>query len=62
MIAPDDKQLMTGRSIPPRRIIVDAAVGHVDALDNRIPYRSAALDDAPAHNRQMAIDAAADKR
>jgi hypothetical protein len=28
---------------------MDAAIGHVDAVDDGIPYRSAALDDPPAH-------------
>jgi len=28
---------------------MDAAIAHVDAIDNGIPYRSAALDDPPAH-------------
>src|SRR6266404_3883331 len=49
VIAADDQQVLAGRGVPARRIIVDAAVAHVHAIDDGIPKRSAALDDPPAH-------------
>jgi hypothetical protein len=51
MIAPDDEELLAWRGIPPGRIIVDAAIAHVDAFDDAITYRTAALDNPPAHDR-----------
>ncbi len=49
MIAPDHQQVLTGRGIPPRWIIVHPAIAHVHAVDERIPQRSAALNDSAAH-------------
>ena len=37
-----------------------AAVAHVHAVDNGITYRCAALDDSPAHDRYVAIEALPD--
>jgi hypothetical protein len=47
VIAANDEQLLTRRAIPPRRIIVHAAVAHVHAIDDGIPKRSAALITLP---------------
>ena len=55
MIAPDDQQLLAGRRVPPRRIIVHPAVAHVRAIDDGIPKRSAALDDSPAQLSDISI-------
>lgn len=51
MIATDHQQILAGRAVPPRRIIVDVAVAHLHAIQNGIAQRSAALDDPPAHDR-----------
>ena len=52
--APDDAQPMTAEQaatlIPARRVVVHAAVAHIQALDDREPKRRAALDDPPAHS------------
>jgi hypothetical protein len=50
-IAPNDKKLLARRGVPAGWIVVDAAVVHVEALDDAIAYRSAALDDPPTHDR-----------
>jgi hypothetical protein len=47
MIAPDHKEVIAWRGIPPGWIIVNAAIAHVDAIDDAIAYRTAALDDPP---------------
>src|SRR5262249_2581173 len=49
MIATDDQQLLAGRSVPPWRIVVHAAIAHVHAIDDGIAKRPAALDDPPTH-------------
>jgi hypothetical protein len=49
VIAADDQQVLARRAVPPRRIVVHAAVAHVHAIDDGIAKRSAALDDPPAH-------------
>src|SRR5262249_22040171 len=49
VIAADDEQVLARRTVPPRRIVVHAAVAHVDAIDDGIAKRSAALDDPAAH-------------
>src|SRR5262249_11820717 len=49
VIAADDQQVLARRAVPPRRIVVHAAVAHVHAIDDGIPKRSAALDDPPTH-------------
>ena len=56
VIAPDDKQLLARRGIPARRIVVDAAVTHVHAVDNGITKRSAALNYPATHDRDVGID------
>ena len=53
MIAPDDQQILAWRGVPPRRIIVHAAVAHVHAVDNGITYGLTALDDSSAHDRYV---------
>ena len=45
----NDQQLLAGRTVPARRVVVKAAVAHVQTLDDREPKRHAALDDPPAH-------------
>ena len=51
--APDDVQPMTAEQaamlIPARRVVVEAAVAHVQAIDDSEAKRRAALDDPPAH-------------
>ena len=37
------------RAVPVRRIVMDAAIAHVDAIDYAITYRTAALGDPAAH-------------
>ena len=49
VVAPDYQQLLARRAVPARRVVVEAAVAHVRALDNRVTKRRAALDDPPAH-------------
>jgi hypothetical protein len=49
MIAPDDEQFLARRGVPAGRIIMDAAVAHVYAIDEGITKRPAALDNTPAH-------------
>ena len=39
-----------------------AAVAHVHAVKNGIPYRCAALDDSRAHGRQVEIGGSTDNR
>ena len=46
---------MAGGRVPPRRIVVHTAVVHVDAIDDGIAKRSAALDDPPTHGAAIAI-------
>jgi hypothetical protein len=53
VIAADDQEILAGCSVPPRRVY--AAVAHVHAIDDGIPTRSAALDDPPAHRRDITI-------
>jgi hypothetical protein len=49
MIAPDDQQVLGRRGVPPRRIIVNAAVPNVHAINNGVSGRPAALDYPSAH-------------
>ena len=49
-----------GRAVPPRRIVVDAAIADVHPVHDRIAYRRAALDDPPAHDRNVVDGSAAD--
>ena len=44
-VAADDEQLLARRSVPSRRIAVDATVAHIQAVDDGVPKRAAALDD-----------------
>jgi len=43
-VAADDEQLLARRSVPSRRIAVDATVAHIQAIDDGVP-RAPALDD-----------------
>src|SRR5262249_37832629 len=43
-VAADDEQLLARRSVPSRRIAVDATVAHIQAFDGGVP-RAPALDD-----------------
>ena len=52
MIAPDDEQLLTGRSVPAGRIIADAAIPYIQAMNDGISRRSAALNYTSAHGAQ----------
>jgi hypothetical protein len=56
MIAPDDQQVLARRAVPAGRIVVDAAVAHVHAIDDGIAYRRATLDNSPAHDGNMASE------
>src|SRR5215813_5310075 len=49
VIAADDQQVLARRAVPPRRIVVHAAIAHVHAIDDGIAKRPAALDDPPTH-------------
>jgi hypothetical protein len=60
VIAPDYKQVLTRRGIPPRRIIMRTAVADIYPFDDAIAQWTAALDDPPAHDRQVAITPAND--
>src|SRR5262249_57608670 len=51
VIAADDQQLLAGRSVPARRIVVHAAVAHVHAINHGIAKWPAALDDPATHVR-----------
>ena len=46
VVAPDDQQLLAWRAVPARRIIVHAAVAHVQAVNDAVAQRSAALDNS----------------
>src|SRR5262249_48014003 len=48
-IAANDQQILARRAVPPRRIVVHAAVARVHAIDDGIAQRAAALDDPPTH-------------
>ena len=65
VVSPDHQQLLAGRRIPSRRIIVHAAVAHVQAIDDGIAQRSAALNHSSAHAPDIAsaiADARSDQR
>jgi hypothetical protein len=49
VIAPDYKQVLARGSIPPRRIVVDAAVAYIEAIHDGVAQRTAALDYSAAH-------------
>jgi hypothetical protein len=50
VIAPDHYQILAGRGVPSRRIIVDAAVAHIDAIHYGTAYWAAALDHPPHYS------------
>ena len=52
VIAPDDQQLLAWRRVPTGRIIVNAAVPHIHAIDDGITNWPAALDDPPTHTSE----------
>ena len=56
VIAPSDQQFLARRGIPPRRIVVDAVVTHVHAVDNGIAQRTTALDYTPTHDCDVGMD------
>jgi hypothetical protein len=60
MIAPDHQQVLAGRGVAPRRIIVHAAVAHIYAINNGKTYRCTALDDSHAHDRYVVVLATTD--
>jgi hypothetical protein len=41
VVAPDHQQLPAGRTVPAQRIVVHAAVAHIQARDDREPKRRA---------------------
>ena len=53
MIASNDKQLLTGRSVPARRVIAHPAVSHIHALHDCISKGPATLNDASAHRSNI---------
>jgi hypothetical protein len=53
MIAPDHQQVLARRAIPARRVVVDAAVAYVEAINDGVAQWPAALDNSPAHNRNV---------
>ena len=52
VIAPDYQEVLAGGGVPTRRVVVDAAVAGVDALNKAVAQWAAALDDPPAHDRK----------
>ena len=61
MIAPDHQQVLAGRGVPARRIIVNAAIARVQSVDDGETYRRAALDESPAHDRYVATGGSGDQ-
>jgi hypothetical protein len=49
VIAPDYKQALARGSIPPRRIVVGAAIAHIEAIHDSVAHRTAALNYSAAH-------------
>ena len=58
VVAPDHQQVLARRAVPPRRIVVHAAIANVHPVHDRVAYRRAALDDPPAHNSYMVTGSA----
>jgi hypothetical protein len=59
VIAADYQQILARRGVPTRRIVMDAAVARVQALDDGEAHRSAALDDPPTHVNCVVISSPA---
>jgi hypothetical protein len=55
MIAPDDEQLLTRRSVPAGRIIADAAIPYIQAVNDGISKRPAALNYTSAHGSNIGV-------
>jgi hypothetical protein len=55
VVAQDYQQLLVRRAVPTRRVVVAAALAHVQAIDEGKVYWSATLDNSPAHARYVAI-------
>jgi len=53
VLAADDQQVLARCGIPPRRVIVEAAIADVQPIDNGVTQWSAALNYSPAHARRM---------
>ena len=51
---------VAGRAIPPRRIVVDAAIADVHPVHDRIADRRTTLDDPPTHDPNVVDGSAAD--
>jgi hypothetical protein len=49
VIAPDYKQVLAQGSIPPSRIVVDAAVAYIEAIHDGVAQRTAVLNYSAAH-------------
>jgi hypothetical protein len=52
MVPPDDQQFLARRRVPPRWVVVGAAVAHVHAFDEGIVKGAAALDYSSAHGAE----------
>ena len=61
MIAPNHQQVLAGRGVPSRRIIVNAAIARVQPVEDGEAYRRAALDDSPAHAQYVATEGSGDQ-
>src|SRR5207245_892385 len=55
MITPDDEQFLTGRSVPVGRIIADAAIPYIQAINDGISKRPAALNYTSAHGSNIGL-------
>jgi hypothetical protein len=55
VIGPDYQQVLARCAVPARRVVVDAGVANVQAINDGITYRRTALDDPPAHLKKMGL-------
>jgi hypothetical protein len=55
MVATNDEQFLARRRVPARRLIGNATITHIHAIDEGIMKRPAALDDPPAHRADIGI-------
>ena len=58
MVAANYQQVLAWRGVPSRWVVVNAAVAHVQAIDDGVAYRRAALDDPPTHTAYVMTGAA----
>ena len=57
VVAPDNQQLLAGRAVPARRVVVETAAAPVQALGDRELKRRTALDNSPTHNSECGVHA-----